>query len=112
MQKIPISLAAGGMILARDVFRADNPTGMPVCGKGTPLSESLIGRLCNLGIQSVYVEGHPVWFEGDKSLEAQLEELEKRFSKTTGSRLNMLLLDIYRNHLTNMMGDSGGRPTE
>ena len=110
MQKIPISLAAGGMVLARDVFRADNPTGMPICGKGTPLTDSLINRLSNLGIQSIYVEGHPVWFEGDLSLDAQLEELERRFSKTMDSKLNSMLLEIYRTHITNMMGDSGGRP--
>ena len=75
MQKIPLNLAAAEMVLARDVFRSDSPAGIPICGRGTPLTDSLIGRLANLGVQSVYVEGHPVQQDGDRSLEDQLAEI-------------------------------------
>jgi hypothetical protein len=107
MQKIPLNLAAPEMILARDVFRSESPAGIPVCGKGTVLNESLISRLKQMSIQSIYVEGHPVTFEGEASLEEQLQDLEKRFSKTLDNRRNLLLLDIYRQQIRCAMGEQG-----
>lgn len=107
MQKIPINLAAPEMILARDVFRSESPAGIPVCGKGTELNESLLSRLKKMGIQSIYVEGHPVSFEGESSLEEQLQELEKRFSKTLDNQHNLLLLNIYRQQIHSAMGEQG-----
>jgi len=112
MQKIPLNQAAADMVLARDVFRNDSPAGIPICGKGTTLTDSLIGRLAHLGVQSIYVEGHPVQEEGDRSLEEQLADLERRFGKVVDNRYNMLLLDVYRKHITAMMGDDGGRTAE
>jgi hypothetical protein len=112
MQKIPLNLAAAEMVLARDIFKNDSPSGMPICGQGTVLSDSLISRLQQMGVQSLYVEGHPVWQEGDRGLTEQLVELEKRFSKTLDNRYNVSLLEIYRNQLTAAMGDNGGRAEE
>ncbi len=112
MQKIPITLAASDMVLGRDVFRNDSPAGIPICGKGTTLTDSLIMRLQHLDVQSLYVEGHPVQLDGDRSLEDQLNDLEKRFSKTVDNRYNQMLLNIYRKHITAMMGDEGGRAAE
>jgi len=112
MQKIPLNLAAAEMVLARDIFKNDSPTGMPICGKGTVLSDSLISRLAQMGVQSLYVEGHPVRQEGDRGLAEQLVDLEKRFSKTMDNRHNLTLLDIYRNQLRTAMGDDGGRTEE
>jgi len=112
MQKIPLNLAEAEMVLARDVFRNDSPAGIPICGKGTTLTDSLIGRLAHLGVQSIYVEGHPVQQEGERSLEEQLADLERRFSKTGDNRYNQLLLDVYRKHITTMMGEDGGRTAE
>lgn len=112
MQKIPLNLAAAEMVLARDVFRNDSPAGIPICGKGTSLSDSLIARLAHLGVQSVYVEGHPVQQEGDRSLEEQLADLDRRFSKAAGNRYNQVLLNVYRKQITSMMGEDGGRTAE
>lgn len=112
MQKIPISLADAEMVLARDIFKNDSPTGMPICGKGTVLSTALISRLQQMGVQSLYVEGHPVTLEGDMSLDDQLTDLDRRFSKTEGNRHNMLLKELYRTHITAAMGDDGGRAQE
>jgi hypothetical protein len=109
MQKIPLMLAAADMVLARDVFRGDGPAGMPICGKGTILSDALIARLDNLDIQSVYVEGHPVWEDGDRSLEDILSDLDKRFEKVADDVLTTKLHDIYRAYLIKSMGDDGGR---
>lgn len=112
MQKIPISLAEPEMVLGRDVFRNDSPAGIPICGRGTVMSDSLILRLQNMGVQSIYVEGHPLQQEGDKTLDECLAELDRRFSKASDNRLNQKLLDIYRNHIKSMMGDDGGRTEE
>jgi len=112
MQKIPISLAAADMVLARDLFRNNSPAGIPICGKGTVLTASLLSRLQQLGVQSIYVEGHPVKQDGDLTPEEQLNELERRFSKTLDNRYNLMLLNIYRRQLNDMMGEKGGRPSE
>jgi hypothetical protein len=109
MQKIPLMLAAADMVLARDVFRSDNPSGMPICGKGTVLTGALITRLDNLDIQSVYVEGHPVWEDGDRSLDDVLSDLNKRFEKVADDPLTTKLHEIYKAYLTKAMGDDGGR---
>lgn len=96
------------MTLARDVFRNDNKNGIPICGKDTLLTDSLLARLEHLDVQSVYVEGHPVWEDGDCSLDDLLGDLERRFSKTLNNPLNLELLEIYKAYLTASMGDDGG----
>jgi len=105
MQKIPFSLAQPGMILARDVVRADNPNGPPICGKGVELTESLIERLRNLGVQSITVQGHPLALEGEKCLDDLLDDLEKRFRRVADDPLASRLKQIYRDYLVRSMGE-------
>jgi len=100
------------MVLARDLFRNNSPAGIPICGKGTVLTTSLLSRLQQLGVQSIYVEGHPVKQDGDLTPEERLNELERRFSKTLDNRYNLILRNIYRKQLNDMMGENGGRPSE
>ncbi|HOP41295.1 MAG TPA: hypothetical protein PLI53_09655, partial [Geobacteraceae bacterium] len=69
MQRIPISFAEPGMVLAKEIVRPDNPAGPALCGAGMELTESLINRLRDMGVQTLIVKGHPVCMEGDKSLE-------------------------------------------
>ena len=109
MQKIPLMLAAAGMVLARDVFRGDNPTGMPICGKGTVLSDSLIARLELLDIQSISVEGHPVQEEGDRSLDDMIKDLDYRFNKVINDPLTTKLHETYKAFLTKSMEGTGER---
>ena len=112
MQKIPLMLAKAGMTLARDVFRGDSPIGMPVCGKGTELTDALIARFDNMDIQTVYVEGHPVWEEGERSFDDLQRELEGRFIKTLQEPLNVMLYDIYKAYLIKSMEGDSGRKAE
>ncbi|HEY4743570.1 MAG TPA: hypothetical protein VIH45_02850 [Desulfuromonadaceae bacterium] len=109
MQKIPLLRATAGMVLARDVFRNDNPVGMPICGKQTVLSDTLITRLDHLNVKAIYVEGHPVWEEGDRSLEDMLAELDRRFEKVRNDPLTLKVYDMFVEHLKRSMGDNGGR---
>ncbi|GLI37091.1 hypothetical protein KI811_14080 [Geobacter hydrogenophilus] len=109
MQMIPLALAEPEMVLARDIRRADNPQGPPICGRGTTLTESLIERLKNLGIKSITVEGHPVVIEGEKTLEDLLADLDRRFGKVANVPLMMRLKEIYRRIIIRSMGGEGGK---
>ena len=105
MQNIPLTLAISGLVLAKDVARSDNPAGPPVCGKGLTLTDSLIERLKDMGIQSITVEGHPIRMDGDNSLEEMLAALDRRFKKVEGDPLTMKLKMIYKKQIIKSMGD-------
>ncbi|MDD2540569.1 MAG: hypothetical protein PHH28_05930 [Desulfuromonadaceae bacterium] len=109
MQKIPLLHAKAEMTLAKDVFRGNSPVGFPLCGKGTKLTEDLIARFEGMDVKTVYVEGHPVWEEGERSVNDLLHDLDCRFSKTLQNPLNALLYDTYKAYLTNLMEDNSDR---
>jgi hypothetical protein len=76
-QKIPFSLAAPGMKLAKPIT---NEQGMTLCGEGTELTEVLINRLSNMEVTRIVVEGHPVdTGKPEKNLDQLVEELHARF---------------------------------
>ena len=104
MQKIPLSLARPGMVLARDVRKDDDDVSPPICGKGIPLSEALIARLEMMGIQAVTVEGKPVSMEGDRTPDEMLALLDRRFSKVMDDPLMAGLKGIYRDLIMNTTG--------
>lgn len=112
MQRIPLLLAKPGMILARDVFRDASSNGIPICSKSTELTDALIARLENMDIQTVHVEGHPIWEEGARSLNDLLKDLDYRFSKTLQNPLNIMLLNIYKSYLIKSMGRQSDRQAE
>jgi hypothetical protein len=105
MQSIPISLAASDMVLAREVRKPDNPDGPPICGKGIVLSESLIARLKEMGVQSITVSGHPVAMDGDVGLEDQMAVLDRRFKNVEHDPLMGSLKDILRRQISRTMGE-------
>lgn len=106
MQHIPIQLAHEGMILAKQVPRPENPAGAPICGKGVELTSSLIERLKTMGVQHVCVEGHPVWQEGDKTLDEQVADLHHRFRKVGTNPLMAKIKEIFMAQLMKSMGNS------
>ncbi|MBI5097900.1 MAG: hypothetical protein HZB30_01505 [Nitrospirae bacterium] len=110
MQKIPLSLAKPGMVLAKEVRKEDDDVSPPICGKGIALTESLLSRLEKMGIQAVAVEGHPVKMEGDESLDELLKALDKRFSKVMDDPLMIKLKDIYREHIIQSMEGQDAGP--
>jgi hypothetical protein len=109
MQKIPITLARAGMVLARDIKASEDPSSMTVCGKGVKLTDSLINRLQQMEIQTVTVEGHPVQIEGEASLEEMLAALDKRFSRVTDDPLMMKVREMYRRQIRRSLGEPDGR---
>ena len=112
MQKIPLMLASAGMVLANDVFRNEVSNGMPVCGKETVLTDVLIARLDSMGVKSIYVEGHPIWEDGDSSLDDMLLSLERRFEKVRQDPLMTRLFDIYADNIKRSLGDDGDRQAQ
>ncbi|MEW6520961.1 MAG: hypothetical protein AB1461_16270 [Thermodesulfobacteriota bacterium] len=78
MQQILSLQAAEGMVLAKDVLTAD---GRILCGRGTTLTVTIIERIRKMDIGHITVEGHPVQVEGEKTLEQELQDIEKRFSR-------------------------------
>jgi len=109
MQNIPITLAAPGMIMAKEIKASEDPASMTVCGKGVKLTESLIDRLRQMGIQSLFVEGHPIAMEGETSLEEMLAALDKRFSRVASDPLMMKIKALYVKHIQRSMGAADGR---
>lgn len=81
MQKIPLSLAKPGMILARAVLREN---GQVLVGEGAGLTVSLLERLEAMGVDAVTVQGRPVQMDGissGESIAMRLERLEHLFRK-------------------------------
>jgi ABC-type enterochelin transport system ATPase subunit len=78
VQKILCQQAAAGMVLAKDV---ETPEGRILCGKGTLLTEAIIARFMKMDISYIAVEGHPVEVAGEKTLQEELVDIEKRFSR-------------------------------
>ena len=98
MQKISLNLAAAGMKLARVVT---NKRGMVLYGTGAVLTKEIIGRLSDIGVEQIAVEGHPL-DTGDtgKNLSQQIEDLHARFKYVEGdplmSKIKGLLLERLR----------------
>jgi hypothetical protein len=109
MQNIPISLAAAGMVVDREIKASEDPSSMTICGKGVKLTESLIDRLRQMGIQSVTVEGHPIKIEGETSLAEMLVSLDKRFNRVADDPLMMKVKEIYRKRIVRDLGGADGQ---
>jgi len=54
--------------------------GRVLCGKGVEISETMLQKFHELGVSYITVEGAPVKLPWEKTLEEELELLEKRFS--------------------------------
>ncbi|MCP4714531.1 MAG: hypothetical protein GY868_05385 [Deltaproteobacteria bacterium] len=78
MQKIPVSKAAKGMVLAKPIAR-DN--GVVLMGEGTELTDQIIGKLRDFDIKKITVKGRPVGtgLEEEKTLEQLYAEIDERF---------------------------------
>jgi hypothetical protein len=83
MRRVPIEKVEAGMITAQPII---SEKGMVLCSKGSPLSETLIGRLRKLGIRAIAVEGEdPV--EGTMDPVQSRLEIDERFSKVADDPL-------------------------
>lgn len=86
------------MVLARDVLTSDSRI---LCGKGTTLTQAIIDRIRKMDIQHITVEGQPFEEEGQKTLEEELQDIERRFSKVEKIPPLMYLKKRLRQRLIN-----------
>ncbi len=87
--------------------RPASPAGLPLCGKGLALTDSLVERLRIRGVQAVTVEGHPVTVEGEASLEELLAALDRRFRRVEGDPLMKRVKGMYRSLIVRAHGGAG-----
>jgi hypothetical protein len=93
MAKISVNALKSGMKLTKPVV---NDAGMVLLGEGTELTDTLIKRLLNMDIVSVYVEGTA---SPDKSKEEMLAELDVRFKKTENEPYMGMLKKLFKEHI-------------
>ena len=98
-QKIPINLAAEGMVLAREVFQPGSGALIPICGKGIVLTQGIIERLVRLEIQTVFVEGHPVSLPDELPLDELLSALDRRFKKVRQDSGTVRIREMFKKSL-------------
>ncbi len=93
MAKIPVSALSPGMKLTKPVV---NDAGMVLLGEGTELTATLIERLLNMNIGSVYIEGAA---SPGKSKDEMLAELDARFKKTENEPYMGTLKRLFKEHI-------------
>jgi len=85
---IPLQKAKPGMVLAEDIYTVNGK--MILCKKGTELTEDIIRRIENIGIESIVIEEHMNEEKRKRLLQEKLELIEKAFSTKSGDCLNMI----------------------
>ncbi len=76
MQRLPLSYIKPGMKTFEEVYDSN---GRVLCGKGVKLTGEHLQKFQELGVKYITVEGTPVKLPWEKSLEEELQDLEKRF---------------------------------
>ncbi len=92
MRKIPIDKLEPGMKLARSITKGN----MVLLSKDTELAETLIRRIQNIGVDSVYIYG-----PSQQSIpkDEALTQLEERFKNIENRPYMNLLKDVVREHI-------------
>lgn len=77
-QRILITQAAAGMVLARTISL---PNKMALLGSGATLTDEMIGQLMTRGVKRIVVRGHPITGPASASWEERVLQLDERFSR-------------------------------
>jgi len=108
MKDISLGSAREKMVLAKDITHPKGSTLLPICKKGTELTQGMIERLAGMGIQSLAIMDHPVKREVDDELQERLDALEYRFKNLGEDQRMMKLKEITRRQLIRSMGNDRG----
>ena len=95
MKRVVVYELLPDMVLARPIT---NSNGLPIVAAGTILDTTLIERLQQLGLPSVYVEGDAL-DSGGKTLDELEAELDHRFRHVAHDPIQQLILRTIRTHL-------------
>jgi hypothetical protein len=82
-----------GMVLARPVM---NKSGMIMLGEGTELTDNLIEKIRDMGIEGVHVQGMS---QPDVPLEALLAALDARFAHVEKDHLMVMIKRLMKEHI-------------
>ena len=93
MAKLSTERLEPGMVLARPVM---NKSGMIMLGEGTELTDNLIEKIRDMGIESVHVQGMS---QPDVPLEALLAALDARFSHVEKDHLMAMIKRLMKEHI-------------
>lgn len=98
MQRIPLSLARPGMVLAKPVLREN---GLVLVAENSSLSESLLERLERMEIGMVTVQGHPVDLgdSGENPYSMRLKRLDHLFRRHGQDAWMQKVLEHVRQYL-------------
>ena len=97
MQDVTLERAAAGMKLAKPVT---NKSGIILYGVGAVLTDDIIARLSEMGVEQITVDGNPPGTADDEeSLSQQVKKLNARFRYVEGDPLmgkikNLILKQI------------------
>jgi hypothetical protein len=96
-QRILLTQAAPGMVLSRTVAL---PNKVPLCARGTALTEVIISRLMSRGIKRVYVQGHPLPTPSREAYIEVMTKLAERFSRVRHEPIMVNLQKLVERALT------------
>lgn len=103
MQRIALTQAKPGMVLAQAVCRQDGPI---LAGAGLPLSDGVIDRIRQAGVGSVWVEGNPLGGEGGvDNLRKTAESLPYLFRRHKDNVFMMTLCTVFGRHFSRRMAE-------
>lgn len=95
MKRVVVYELLPDMVLARPVTNAN---GLPIVAAGTVLDATLIKRLQQMELPSVYVEGDAL-DSGGKTLDELEAELDHRFRHVAHDPIQQLILRTLRTHV-------------
>ena len=97
MQRIALTRATPGMVLARAVIR---PEGLVLVGEGQVLTLAVIDRIRGAGIGSVWVEGNPLGPGGEVgNLRVIAQSLPNLFRRQRDNVFMMTMCTVFERHL-------------
>jgi hypothetical protein len=96
--KIPSDSLKPGMILSKAVT---NTNGILILPEETELTDSLIRKIHNMDIETVYVKGEP---GAGSSLEQMLADLDRRFSNVEKAPYMNVIKRVVKKHIEDLYG--------
>jgi hypothetical protein len=112
MQKIPLELAKADMVLAKAVTREN---GMVLVAAGTKLTESLISKLGNMGVEEVAVQGDGLGVGdgyGAEALAKRQERLEHLFRNFKEDRYMQRIKGLVSDYYSRKCAQAAARATQ
>lgn len=103
MQRIALTKASPGMVLAQAVCRPDGPV---LVGEGQELTESLLDRIRAVGVGSIWVEGNPLGPGGDVgNLQKVASSLPELFRRHHDNVFMMTLCNVFARHFARRIAE-------